>query len=117
MGVESLILSHTFLILKINTTFEEVQMLLKRFFDLSKYWFQIFKDQCESVPSILESSLNWSRKHNFVNSFISFSCFYYLKAGIIFLSFKNMFVLTKEDKFWIGKSYFYQNFFPISFRY
>ena len=36
-----------FKILQINTTFENVQMI---FWLL--YWFQIFKDQCGSVPSV-----------------------------------------------------------------
>ena len=40
-----------FLILKNYTTFKDVQMMLKWFFDYL-YWFQIFKDQCGSVPSI-----------------------------------------------------------------
>ena len=31
--------------------FQDVQMMFKWFFDCL-YWFQIFKDQCLSVPSI-----------------------------------------------------------------
>ena len=39
-------MSHTLLILKIYTTFKDVQMILKRFFDIST-GFQIFENQCE----------------------------------------------------------------------
>ena len=34
MGVAGLFLSHTLLILKIYTTFKDVQMILKHFFDI-----------------------------------------------------------------------------------
>ena len=47
MGVAGLIFEPTLLILKINTTFEDVQNsndAKKIFWFL--YWFQIFKDQC-----------------------------------------------------------------------
>ena len=45
-------LSHILLILELNTTFEDVQMMFKWFFDIYLYWFQILEDQCRSVPSI-----------------------------------------------------------------
>ena len=42
--IKAQFLSLTLLILKFNTTIEDVQMMLKWFLFL--YWFQIFKDQC-----------------------------------------------------------------------
>ena len=44
-------MSHTLLILKINTTFKDVQIMLKQFFDIST-GFRFSKLQWVSVPSI-----------------------------------------------------------------
>ena len=52
-------MSHTLLILKIYTTFKDVQMI---FWYL--YWFQIFKDQCGSVPSIPVAVRPCIREHS-----------------------------------------------------
>ena len=70
-------LSHTLLILKIYTTFKDVQMMLKRFFDI--YWFQIFKDQCGVFCPSLQLSLDYLRLHLYYyyrNRFMYFgSCY------------------------------------------
>ena len=51
-------MSHTLLILKIYTTFKDVQMILKRFFDIST-GFRFSKNQCEC--SVHSCSCPWSR--------------------------------------------------------
>ena len=68
-------MSLALLVLKINTTFEDVHMILKWFFWYLD-WFQIFKDQCgvfrpylwvSLFNSIIRYRLNCFKKYNFLH--------------------------------------------------
>ena len=69
--------SETFLILKINTTFEDVEMMLKWFF-LFLYWLQIFKISVEcfvhiySCPwlELYELIFSYRIYHKIINNFL-----------------------------------------------